>query len=391
MMSRVRKFNNNDFYIYTNKIKLHKNSKSWNIQDLQQKSIYNDDTILKNEYVFNKEENTYYIERKNYLYRTIWQYNKVEELNKNSKIFLARFIEIANIKGYKYEFMNDERNEQDEVEEVKTKTFNDMVSEAENIDEETYKLLIEKQKQGTALETEKLQIKKYLLKQQLGIDIITSKHVKTYYNKDYELKNLMGLIDNDNIRHKDELIVKEQQERLKFVKEIINKLGFDSHNIFNNTDTIYNSETFTHNINSTLELIRKYSNSDPLYNQLLNKSKQDIKLLLDNKLTYKIRYINTILHTYGLTLYTIQSRKNLSNDSNIDTDDDKNKMNFYSLKINNNLHEVISNRIKYKGLKIHDSNKIFSPIEPDVFKSYITSKPYKPKKNQQDYFIDEII
>jgi len=47
MMSRVRKFNNNDFYIYINEIILNKNSKSWNINELKEKSIYNDDTILK--------------------------------------------------------------------------------------------------------------------------------------------------------------------------------------------------------------------------------------------------------------------------------------------------------------------------------------------------------
>ena len=82
------------------------------------KSIYDDDTILKNEYIFNPNENTYYIERKNYLYRTVWQYNKVEELNKNSKNFMARFIEIANMKGYKYVFHNDDKSEEDNVENI---------------------------------------------------------------------------------------------------------------------------------------------------------------------------------------------------------------------------------------------------------------------------------
>ena len=84
MMSRVRKCNTNEFNIYTD-LKYDVKANPWTFEEIDNKTLYNKDVVLDNEYVYDSVKEETLIVRKNELYRTIYIHNLVEEKTKIKK------------------------------------------------------------------------------------------------------------------------------------------------------------------------------------------------------------------------------------------------------------------------------------------------------------------
>jgi len=158
-----------------------------------------------------------------------------------------------------------------------------------------------KQQQNKATKTDKLEIEKHVIKHMLGLDIIDENIVKHYYKHDFILKNFTGLIDPENIKDTDEIMRLERSDKIDIVKNIIKHMGFDSENIFNNEKTLYKSKTFEGYVNNTLTYIIDHKENKN-FNYLINHSKQELNYLLKKDLSAKLRYINSVINSYGITI-----------------------------------------------------------------------------------------
>ena len=78
-------------------------------------------------------------------------------------------------------------------------------------------------------------------------------------------------------------------------------MGFDSENILNNDKKLYRSDIFDNLVNKTITYIIDQKDNNN-FNYLVNHSKQDIKYLLNKDLSAKLRYINSIINSYGITI-----------------------------------------------------------------------------------------
>ena len=219
----------------------------------------------------------------------------------------------------------------------------------------------------------------------LGLDIVDEVIVKHYYKHDHILKNFTALIDPLNIRDKDEIVRLQRAEKTELIKKIINYMGFDSENIFNNDKKLYKSDIFNNLINNTITYIIDQKDNNN-FNYLVNHSKQDIKYLLNKDLSAKLRYINSIINSYGITIreYRVGTDKQIYQETG-----KSNKNNFFKLEIKKDTNEIISNKITYRNFKLNDSKKIYKVVKPDIFEEYITRKPYNELDTKNlDVFTD---
>ena len=366
MMARVRKFNNDDFYIFT-KLKHKPRARLWTYDEVNQQTSYKQDSLLENEYIFDNDSNII-INRKNSLYRNIFIHNTLEKLNNNDSTILKLFYDIGTRKGFtiNLDFKDKPKNE---------KTINIKhvdISNASDIDDTRYNELIMKQQQNKATKADKLEIEKHVIKNILGLDIIDEYIVKHYYKHEYILKNFTGLIDTENIRDKDEITKLERYEKIEIVKNIIKYMGFDSDNIFNNDKTLYKPDIFDNNINNTLKYIIDHKDNKN-FNYLINHSKQDLNHLLNKDLSAKLRYINSVINSYGI----IFKRHRQGSDTQFYKDTKKRKMlDYFKIEIKQDINEIISNKITYRNFKLKDNKNIYKVVKPDIFKKYITREPY---------------
>ena len=131
-------------------------------------------------------------------------------------------------------------------------------------------------------------------------------------------------------------------------------MGFDSENILNNDKKLYKSDIFNNliNNNTITYIIDQKDNNN--FNYLVNHSKQDIKYLLNKDLSAKLRYINSIINSYGITIreYRVGTDKQIYQETG-----KSNKNNFFKLEIKKDTNEIISNKITYRNFKLNDSRK----------------------------------
>jgi len=98
MMARVRKFNNNDFYIFS-ELKYNPRARLWTYDEVDQQTSFKQDQLLENEYIYDDDSNII-INRKICLFRKIFIYSTMEQLNNNSTTIMKLFYEIGTRKGF---------------------------------------------------------------------------------------------------------------------------------------------------------------------------------------------------------------------------------------------------------------------------------------------------
>jgi hypothetical protein len=149
-------------------------------------------------------------------------------------------------------------------------------------------------------------------------------------------------------------------------------MGFDSENIFNNEKTLYKSKTFESYANSALTYIIDHKDNKN-FNYLINHSKQELNYLLNKDLSAKLRYINSVINSYGITI----KRHREGHDKQCYKDTGKGKnVDYFKLEIKQDINEIISNKITYRNFKLKDNRNIYKVVKADIFKNFITRKPY---------------
>jgi hypothetical protein len=377
MMSRVRKFNTNEFNIYTD-LKYDAKSNPWTFEEIDNKTLYNKDVVLDNEYVYDSVKEETLIVRKNELYRTIYIHNLVEEKNKNQKVFLKLFYETAYKKGYDIKHIDCDSEFEKSDKKLLTKYLE--ILDSENIDSVKYEEYCQIQRNGKATKAMKLAVQKRSIMNLLGLDSLSytdeESKLKAYmivkkYSTLCSFKNFIALIDEQNIKDSDELQSLNRKQIITYYNQIISMLGFnnclDKKNITNNQ--------FIKNCKDVCILLAKLS-KDSIFNQLCNMSKEDYSYLVEKDLNTQMRKINVLLN--GCCIKITNVDKSHKKDSGI-----------YALEVINHMDEVLSNKITYTKFKFYDSSNIFTKVEPNYFKQYISKMPIiEMDTSLLDIFVD---
>lgn len=375
MMSRVRKFNSNDFHIYSN-MEYDVKTNPWTFEDIESNTLYNKDLVLQNEYEYDPVLEETFIIRKNELYRKIHIHNKVEEENKNTKVFMRIFYEIASKKGYQINHVNCNENDVQNVDEPKGKQLLTKyleILEAEDIDLIKYDEYNKQQKNGKATKEMKLAIQKRYIINVLGLDQLkyhdNDTKLKAYsiiknYSNCPTFRNFTALIDEQNIKDADEIKSLERRQFISYTKQIINSLGF-SHGFDKRQ---ISSKDFIESAKSTCALLSNLS-KDSIFNQICNESKDDLSYLQDKDLSAQMRKFNTILNKCGIKITSTKIGKDKETRNNIIV---------YKLDIIEHMDEILSNKMTYSNFKLYDSSNVFQKVELNYFKEYVTREP-KPQ------------
>lgn len=390
MLSRVRKIKDSNITLWGNKIGYNKINK-YNIYtfDEVKNCLLTLDIIKINETI----EGNKMTKRLTH-YDINFCYNKIEELMKN-KFFYVGYLEyLLTNKGHtvinkilKKEELDADRDEEFERNKDKKKKSNkekypwevkqsEILEGIDDITENKFKYLLQKQKQGTSEEFEKLQIKKYLIKSSLGLDKIDGEILK-YYDSPYIIKNIEHLIDKSNIIQYDDNQSKELIKKVDIINDLINKLGFK---LFANIGI--NRDEFEKNIENVMKTNEIFINPK-IARVLFNSSKSDIKT---NK--QFLGFVNSILEHYKLKIYSREIREG------------KGKSRYYELDFLNNYCDI-NNFIQIKidkGYKLNDTNNIrpIIKINRKEYGNYILTDEEKIKyyeeleKRDEERYMEEI-
>ena len=213
----------------------------------------------------------------------------------------------------------------------------DKIINANDININTYHDILKKQQKRQATQDEKIELKKYLYKICLGVDIIDEPILKQYYDKNDNIKKYTYLIDIKNINI-DMNNFKDEYKKVLLLTSCINELGYD--NIFNNLEI--HQDTFNENIKNVLENSSLFNNSNEIKQPFsMSKNKTD---LLSTKAI--LGYLNSLLSNYLIKISTIQKTEN------------NKKVNYYKIIHMNDIQEIIKYK-KDRGFKIIDTNNIF--------------------------------
>ncbi len=250
-------------------------------------------------------------------------------------------------------------NREDEIK-IKNDEVNILVG-INDITENRFKYLMEKQKQGNLEEIDKLQIKKYLIKTSLGLDTFKNlkqnknvpydyeRHILTYYDSTFIVNEFEHLIDKTNINDKQNI---ELIKKVDVINDLINKLGFK---LFHNYE--YEREDFEEKIQEVMKTNELFTNPK-LAKILFNSSKVSINSTKDF-----LGFVNSVLSNYKLKIHSEEFRVKKK-----DKKDKKNKDRKYSLgfvKDYDSIPHFIQHKIN-KGYKLNDSNNLMQHFRDNL-------------------------
>jgi hypothetical protein len=352
MINRIRKIEDNEIIIL--------NDKSFKLNNISNFYNYNDGLEAIKEVNSIKLSTIYKtVEGKRIKaisydnYTTNFIYNKVEELNKGAYYFLAQLKKMIEEKGHKFiisdiehdKFIDDKDDEEKDKENCKT-LFNEIVNvelRTLEMNKEIYNALCGKKARNEATRKEKLLIKKYSYCQFFGLDALDEELLETFYYNKNLIYNFTNLIDKTNFKKTTEAKNIIAFEKLQFVDELLNNIGFD--NIFDNKFTISGTElnnNFTHFYKNN-EIYNKYKKKQAKINY-------NIPFInLDDNTTIKqiLGHINIILNDYSIKISYKQKR---NYDKFINT---------YYIEILNDVDEILKYKLM-KGYKMNDSKNIIT-------------------------------
>ncbi len=325
MLSRCRKVKNKEINILLNNLPFYENSCYYTFTETRDYviSIYQkhlkrvnimEDGFMKIKYVYDEYVNNLV-------------YNKQEELNKNSALFVPYLLQLIKNKGHTYEFINDDIIDATE----KIKLDDDVIKEIYNslsVNKKEISKYINNKISGDATRSDKMIIEKYMFKSIWKIDYfecdttekddLTNKKIidfdffKKYARQTYVLNNLRTLLDNKEIEiydnYKDNVLINydnaEYLTKVDFIKKLLLKLGYK----LDDLNILLEKDIFIKN----LEII---STSKEFFGSEKNKI-----LFGFNKNTNKttksyLGFLNSILKNWGVNI--ILKQKTQRKDSKI--------------------------------------------------------------------------
>ena len=269
----------------------------------------------------------------------LFRFNSDEEIIKN--IFINPILQ--KIK-YHIQNKNDDKIIQQENEIQIKNIYHQILTCDKDIDKFEYDILA---KMNNKSLIDKIRMEKYLLLYHFGINKLNKTFLKTFYEKEYKLYNLIYLIDENNIKnfkyHKIDIDIKRKQ--CQIINELINLLGFD--NIFDNK--LIERKKFQENIEKV--------QTNSIFFKNIKDSYKLFKIIRKNKHIIGVKsflgFINIILIEYGLRIKALRKSKRINGKIR--------KISKYKLNFINNIQEFIRFRIN-KGSKLIDSNNIYRSI-----------------------------
>jgi hypothetical protein len=235
------------------------------------------------------------------IYQVLRLWNKFEDINNQLYIFPILLHYIKN-KGHSY-IIKDEKP----LKVLESLLAEDIIN-ADNIDDDTYQCLLEKQKEGNITQKERMSIEKYLYSKIFKVDFdkIDKTFMKTHYGKLNIVKNNKEFIDyirdgrpeefNNDLNKFDN---QHKYQKMEYIKKVINVLGFDDIN----KEVIKN--IFETNVNLMIKLI------DDKFRTFFNMKKEEVDKISKKYDTNKkiLGFINKLINEYGIVINAIKKRK----------------------------------------------------------------------------------
>jgi hypothetical protein len=233
-------------------------------------------------------------------YELLRLWNAFEDIN-NLHYILPIFIDLITKKGHSYELLDECKKS------IHNKYLIEEIILAENIDYDTYKCLLEKQKENDLTKSYKLSIEKFLYSYTFNypIENIDNKFMKAHYGKrhivhnnnlfitllnDYQLNNnnVYNKFDTDNKLHK-----------MNYLKKLLNHFGFMK------IDDKINKMDFENKISTLNDII------DDKFRLLFELKKEEVfnlsKIFKTNKKI--LGFINSLVNEYGVEITAIRKKK----------------------------------------------------------------------------------
>jgi len=218
----------------------------------------------------------------------------------------------------------------------------------EDINDQTYSSLMEKQKKGLATQIDKLTITKHYYKRKLGVDLLDDTIMNNFFKKDYLVDNFIYLLQPDLIPNYSDEHTEQIRLQTRIVSTLLNDLGFQS--VFSQNK--YDHPTFNVLLQNTIQnhfLFKQHEHGRALFG--LPKK----QLLFENNNNNVFKFINSILGQFCVRLERTEpvgKRKCVTNS-------------FYSISLLHGIEEIIT----YKMNKD-------SPLRLDSFEPIITQRRY---------------
>jgi len=297
MLFRVRQLKNQHILVLNkDHLPIHQ-SHFWTFDDVLDGLTHTCNSVL--QYTYLSQPDQKQIIRTKFVsnYSKCQVYNKVELLNKNRIYFLPVLIYLAKQKGYNILF-NQQIPEHCNISIFHKKNAHmkiNSIIESDDINDHTYSLLIEKQKNGSATQLDKLIITKHYYKQKLGVDFLDYHIMNIFYKKEHLIDNFIYLINSNYIPSYNDEHTQQLRMQIKIVSTLLNDLGFNS---VLSQDT-YEHHTFQRALSNTIEnhfIFKKQIQCRALFGL----PKKNLSLENNNNNIFK--YINTILSQFGVQL-----------------------------------------------------------------------------------------
>lgn len=360
MLARIRKLENNNIMIlnetFTTKASL---NKFFTFEEVKQSVITLENIKLTSEDVCINGKMC----KKNTIltaYDTNYIYNKLEELNNGKYYFLSMFEKLCKSKGHEVNYLSDKPKKI--TKDANKITNTQIINSTEDISDDKFIDLLEKQKKDNAEEKEKYQIKKHTLKMALGLDFLTEDVIKTFEKS--SIKNFTSLIDENNIKNCDDNQTKEFKDKAKLINGLLKDLGY-SH-IFDTT--LVKNDVFVENMNKAMKNNKIFTDMKNTRVRFgLNKSIE----LVSNK--QFLGFVNSLFKNYHFKLSYTKVR--------VKGTDEREKA--YKIEILNDINELLEYRI-IKGYDLSDPNNIRTKPTTETYKSLVNWELVEEKKKEKE-------
>jgi hypothetical protein len=234
------------------------------------------------------------------IYQVLRLWNKFEDINNQLYIFPI-LIHYITIKGHLY-IIKDEKP----LKILENLLAEDIIN-ADNIDDNTYQSLLEKQKEGIITQKERMSIEKYLYSKVFKVDFnkIDALFMKTHYGKLNIVKNNREFIDyikdgrpeefNNDLNKFDN---QNKYQKMEYIKQIINVIGF------NDINNRVIKNVFESNVSEMIKLI------DNKFRTLFDMKKEEVDKISKKYNTNKkiLGFINKLISEYGIEIKATRRR-----------------------------------------------------------------------------------
>ena len=367
MLSRVRKVKDKNITLWCSQLEYRQvYKKSIYTFDEVKESLLTLDIIKINETI----EGSKMVKRLTH-YDINFCYNKIEDLMKHKYYYLGYLDYLLTNKGHQVINLIEPKQKGEKQEKIRDDILKcdiddtDLLNSIDDITDEKFKYLLEKQKQSNADEIDKLQIKKYLIKSSLGVDKL-DEAILEHYDSPFIIKKIEHLIDKTNIKNYNDNQTKETNKKVDIINDLIHKLGFK---LFD--DKYISRQDFEKNIEDIIKTNELFINPK-LATILFNSSKVNIKT---NK--QFLGFVNTVLENYKLKIQSKEVRVKKEDIEKVG----KTKDTTYCLEFLKG-YDTINELIQYKidkGYKLNDTNNLRPKPTTEIYKHLILTEEEKNK------------